>query len=201
MRVSLTALPVGDGLVLWRLDDVTARRAIEDVLNQERQNLADFLHYMPIGVYSADIDGVLTFTNQRFAEWLGVAPEILPGAKLEDLLTANSARPQPEGEWRGEVQFKINGTESFHCLVLQSTYDDAGVTRTRTLVVRDGVMRDHSASPSRVAYERFRALFNAAPVAIAITDPEGIIVDCNAAFEELAHQPRAGPSASVFPSR
>ena len=171
------------------------------MLNQERQNLADFLHYMPIGVYSADIDGVLTFTNQRFAEWLGVAPEILPGAKLEDLLTANSARPQPEGEWRGEVQFKINGTESFHCLVLQSTYDDAGVTRTRTLVVRDGVMRDHSASPSRVAYERFRALFNAAPVAIAITDPEGIIVDCNAAFEELAHQPRAGVIGGTLAER
>jgi len=191
LRISLTALPGGEGLVLWRLDDVTARHVIEDVLNRDRQNLADFLHFMPIGVYSADIDGVLTFANQRFAEWLGAAPDALSGAKLDNLLTPNSARPQPDGEWRGEVQFKSGAGAAIPCLVLQSTYDDAGVTRTRSLVIRDGVLRDTSASPGRVAYERFRVLFNAAPVAIAITDPEGIIVDCNAAFEDLAHQPRS----------
>ncbi len=191
IRVSLTSLPGSEGLMLWRLDDVTARRTIEDVLNRDRQNLADFLHFMPIGVYSADIDGVLTFANLRFAEWLGLVPDALSGAKLEDLLSTNSVRPQPDGEWRGEVQFKSQGGAAIPCLVLQSTYDDAGVTRTRSLVIRDGVMRDTIASPGRMAYERFRVLFNAAPVAIAITDPEGVIVDCNAAFEELAHQPRA----------
>jgi two-component system, cell cycle sensor histidine kinase and response regulator CckA len=191
LRVSLTALPVGDGLILWRLDDVSARRAMDDVLNRDRQNLSDFIHFMPIGVYSADLDGVLNFANQRFAELLGVATDALNGSKLEDLLSPNSARPQAEGEWLGEVQFKTHSGEYIPCLVLQSTYDDAGVTRTRSLVLRDAAMRDQAASPGRVAYERFRVLFNAAPVAIAITDPEGIVVDCNAAFEALANQPRA----------
>ncbi|MDX2145869.1 MAG: response regulator [Rhodospirillaceae bacterium] len=199
-RVALTSIPLGiplgrgladDPLVLWRLDDVTARHAIDEVLNQERQNLADFLHFMPIGVYSADIDGVISFANQRLAEWLGAEPEALIGARLDDWM-AGPVRPQADGEWQGEVQFKARNGESVSALVLQSTYDDAGVTRTRTLAVRDGVMREQSASPGRVAYERFRALFNAAPVAIAITDPEGIVVDCNAAFEELVHQTRAG---------
>jgi two-component system cell cycle sensor histidine kinase/response regulator CckA len=190
MRISVTALPLNGGVLLWRFEDVSGRRAIEDVLNQQYQNVADFLHFMPIGVYSADIDGQVTFANQRFAEWLGRTPDTILGAKLEDLL-AGGVRPQPDGEWRGEVQFKSANGDAVPALVLQSTYDDAGVTRTRTLVVRDGVMREQSAATGRVAYERFRVLFNAAPVAIAITDPDGIIVDCNAAFEQLTHLPRA----------
>ncbi|MSO98064.1 MAG: PAS domain-containing sensor histidine kinase [Rhodospirillaceae bacterium] len=198
LQVSLTALP--EGLMLWRLNDITARRTIEDVLNQERQTLADFLHFMPIGVYSADIDGVITFANHRFAEWMAAKPEDLSGARLEELIIG-SARPQADGEWQGEVQFKSRAGEIFTALVLQSTYDDAGVTRTRTLAVRDGVMREQSTSPGRVAYERFRVLFNAAPVAIAITDPDGIVVDCNAAFEELAHQSRAGVIGGALAER
>jgi len=201
LHVSLSALPVAGGLMLWRLTDVTAQRVITDVLTQDRQTLADFLHFMPIGVYSADIDGQLTFANQRFAELLGAAPETLSGAKLDELLTPASARPQAEGEWRGEVQFKTSTGEVVPCLVLQGTYDDAGVTRTRSLVLRDGVMREASAQPSRVAYERFRALFNAAPVAIAITDPEGVIVDCNAAFEQLSQQPRAAVIGGTLAER
>ncbi|MBL8629796.1 MAG: PAS domain-containing protein [Rhodospirillaceae bacterium] len=191
IRISLTALPVGEGALLWRLDDVTGRHAIEDVLNQQYQNLADFLHFMPIGVYSADIDGNLTFANQRFAEWVGRSPDALLGTKLDDVL-GGGVRPQADGEWRGEVQFKSAAGDVVPALVLQSTYDDAGVTRTRTLVVRDGVMREQAGPTSRGAYERFRVLFNAAPVAIAITDPDGVIVDCNTAFETLSNQPRAG---------
>ncbi len=191
MRISLTALPVDKGVLLWRLDDVTGRHAIEDVLNQQYQNLADFLHFMPIGVYSADIDGNVTFANQRFAEWLGRTPDTMLGTKLDEFL-GGGVRPQADGEWRGEVQFKSAAGDVVPALVLQSTYDDAGITRTRTLVVRDGVMRDQAAPSGRVAYERFRVLFNAAPVAIAITDPDGVIVDCNTAFEALADQPRAG---------
>ena len=180
----------GETLQLWNAADVTARRTIGDILNHERQELSDFLYFLPTGIYSVDVDGVLRFVNQRFAEWLGYDPDELQGLALDDIV-AGAVRPQPEGEWQGEVQFRARNGEVIPTLVLQSTYDDAGVTRTRTLVVRDGMRREQAAAPSRLAYERFRALFDAAPVAIAITDPEGVVVDCNRAFEKLIGQTRA----------
>ena len=51
--------------------------------------------------------------------------------------------------------------------------------------------RQPNAVPERIAYERFRALFDAAPMAIAITDPDGIVVDCNNALEFLSGQTRS----------
>jgi len=189
-EVSIRPLSFGKGLALWTVVDITARRTINDILNQERQDLADFLYFLPTGLYSVDVDGKFRFANQRFAAWLGYGPEDLNGLSLSDVI-AGPNRPQPDGEWQGEVQFKAKNGETVTALVLQSTYDDVGDTRTRTLVIRDGVRREPNSVPGRIAYERFRTLFNAAPVAIAITDPEGIIVDCNRAYEKLINQTRA----------
>jgi two-component system cell cycle sensor histidine kinase/response regulator CckA len=195
----VTVRPLGDELVLWDAVDITARRTIIDIMNQERQDHADFLFLMPGGIYSVDVDGSFRFVNQRFADWLGYDPEELRALKLDDLITGSN-RPQPDGEWQGEVQFRTRTGETVAALVLQSTYDDAGVTRTRTLVVRDGMRREPAAS-GRIAYERFRALFDAAPVAIAITDADGIIVDCNRAFEKLSEQTRPGLMGSPLLDR
>ena len=177
-------------LQLWNATDITARRTIGDILNHERQELSDFLYFLPTGIYSVDVDGQLRFVNQRFAAWLGYDAEELQGVAIDDII-AGPNRPQPDGEWQGEVQFRARNGEQIPALVLQSTYDDAGVTRTRTLVVRDGMRREQAAAPSRLAYERFRALFDAAPVAIAITDQDGVVVDCNRAYEKLMGQTRA----------
>jgi two-component system, cell cycle sensor histidine kinase and response regulator CckA len=188
--ISVRPIEVVQGLLLWSSEDVTARRTINDILGQERQDLADFLHFLPTGLYSVDVDGAFHFANQRFAAWLGYGPEDLNGMALDDVLVGPN-RPQPDGEWQGEVQFKTRTGDVIPALVLQSTFDDAGATRTRTLVVRDGVRREPSSMPGRIAYERFRSLFDVAPMAIAITDPEGAIVDCNKAFEILSNRTRA----------
>jgi len=192
--------PIGEGFMLWDAIDITARRTITDILNQERQDLADFLYLMPAGIYSVDVDGRFRFVNQRFADWLGYDTDELTALKLDDIM-AGANRPQPDGEWQGEVQFKTRAGEPVSALLLQSTYDDAGVTRTRTLVVRDGMRREPAGASGRIAYERFRALFDAAPVAIAITDVDGIVVDCNRAFEKLSAQPRAGLMGSLLLER
>ncbi len=188
--VSVRPLPPVRGLLLWSAVDITARRTIDDVLGRERQDLADFLHFLPTGLYSVDVDGKFRFANQRFADWLGYGAEELNGLSLDDVI-AGPNRPQPDGAWQGEVQFKGRNGETVAALVLQSTYDDAGDTRTRTLVIRDGARRELNAATGRVADERFRSLFDVAPVAIAITDPEGTVVDCNRALEKLINQNRA----------
>ncbi|MBT7450420.1 MAG: PAS domain-containing protein, partial [Rhodospirillaceae bacterium] len=129
----LESLP---NFLVWSLEDITARKAINDILSRERQDLADFLDFMPTGVYSVDVDGAFHYVNQRFAEWLGRSAEELVNLSLDDVL-AGASRPDLDGEWQGRVRFQTAAGDAIDTLVFQSTYDDAGVTRTRSLVMRD----------------------------------------------------------------
>jgi len=101
---------------------------------------------------------------------------------------AGTVRPDPDGEWHGHVRFLSTQGETVETLVFQSTYDDAGVTRTRTLVMRDVNSEPEQNDGSRQT--GFRALFDSAPVAIAITEPDGSIADSNQAFARLVNQSR-----------
>ncbi len=186
-QVAIRPLESLPDFLLWSLEDITARKAINDILSQERQDLADFLDFMPTGIYSVDVDGTFHYANQRFAQWLGRSPDDLIGSPLDEVL-AGTVRPDPDGEWHGHVRFLSTQGETVETLVFQSTYDDAGVTRTRTLVMRDVNSEPEQNDGSRQT--GFRALFDSAPVAIAITEPDGSIADSNQAFARLVNQSR-----------
>jgi two-component system cell cycle sensor histidine kinase/response regulator CckA len=179
---SVTVRPAPVGGCVWAAEDVTARRAIEGILLGERDEMAEFLYFTPVGLYSADSDNRLRFVNQRLAEWLGHAPEDLVGRPLEEVL-ADEAVPEAEGAWRGDLTFRTRGGHTFSALVLQSTFDELGETRTRTVVVRDGLA---AVAPAPSGDDRrFRWLFDGAPVGLCLVDLDGCITDCNPAFERM----------------
>ncbi|WP_299442316.1 ATP-binding protein [uncultured Rhodospira sp.] len=179
---------------LWQARDVTARRAIDEVLTRERESLSDFLYYLPVGLYSADTDGRLRFVNQRMARWLDRTPESLRAAPLADLVEGG-VPPLQDGDWRGEVRFVSATGRRFSALVSQVSHDDAGELLTRTVVMRDAIEAPPAATgqdgigPWR--WDRmFRWLFDGAPVGIALTDPDGRLTDCNRALEVMLGQAR-----------
>ncbi|MFL2771891.1 MAG: PAS domain-containing protein [Rhodospirillaceae bacterium] len=180
----LDALP---GYFVWSLEDITANKAINDILSQERQDLADFLDYMPTGVYSVDVDGEFHYANQRFLQWLGYTPEEIHGKSLDDVIEG-TVRPDPDGEWHGSVLFKSKFGETVEALVFQATFDDAGITRTRSIVLRD--VSSEKNSEYNDGRSHFRSLFDSAPVAIAIVEPDGVIGDCNRSFAQLVLRDR-----------
>lgn len=67
-HISIRQLSVG---TLWRVRDMTASRALDAVMRQETQELAEFLDILPIGLYQIDAGGVIHFVNQRLCDWLG----------------------------------------------------------------------------------------------------------------------------------
>lgn len=183
-QLSVRPVPVRgrrEPLLVWAAEDVSARRVIDDILVREREDLAEFLYFAPVGLYSADAEGRLRFVNQRLAEWLGTTPEDLLGGSL-DTIIADGAAPEMEGAWRGDLTFVERSGRTFPALVLQTTYDDVGETRTRTVVVRDGLQAPATVGDDR----RFRWLFDGAPVGLCLLDLEGMVSDVNPAFERMA---------------
>ncbi len=186
-QISVRPMETFPDLYVWSLEDVTAQRAINDVLSRERQDLADFLDFMPTGIYSVDVDGAFHYVNQRFAEWLGYTADQIMDLSLDDVL-AGSKRPDPDGEWQGRVCFRTLNGDVIDALVFQGTYDDAGVTRTRSLVMRD--VSEETQGRQDANASGFRSLLDFAPVATALTESDGTISDCNRAFARLVAQER-----------
>lgn len=176
------------GCVLWQAEDVTPRRAIEDVLRRDRDDLSDFLHFLPVGLYSADSDGVLRRVNQRFAEWLGHDPVALEGLALPEVL--DGPLPEGDGTWRGAVVFRTREGRALPAFVAQDVYDDGGETRTRSAVLRldDVAQYVEPAAPGAASGGRdgsFRRLFDRAPTALAVLDGAGCVEAPNPVFARL----------------
>ena len=86
--------------------DVSARRAVENVLKGEREYLGDFLDFLPVGVYALDSEQTFRYVNRTFAEWLGATPDKLLGQPLAAVLADGSTRPEIDGAWRGLVRLR-----------------------------------------------------------------------------------------------
>ncbi|MBW7852467.1 MAG: PAS domain-containing protein [Rhodospirillales bacterium] len=167
--------------VLWSAEEVTARRAIEEILRRENEVLTDFLDFLPVGVYSADTEGRFRYVNQRLAEWLGWAPDRLIGRDLREVL---GVVPDPEDD-RTEMRLKGRNGEVFQAFVSHAVYDDAGETLTRSVVVRDLMPERSLERALKAAERRFRWLFDDAPVGIVLVDPDGTVNACNRAFQAM----------------
>lgn len=190
--VSVRPLVSGVGASVWMAEDVTARRAIEDILVREREDLAEFLYFTPVGVYSADSAGRFRMVNQRLAEWLGVSGDSLLMRPVEDYLVEGDI-PEADGSWSGQLTFRSAHGQAFSALLVQGTYDDGGEIRTRSVLMRaDGgedppVFSAALADPATVgSAQQFRWLFDGAPVGLCLIDFEGIVTDCNPAFEKIS---------------
>ncbi|MBC7951761.1 MAG: PAS domain-containing protein [Rhodospirillaceae bacterium] len=179
--LALEVRPAGKGAMAWFVEDVTARRAIEETLRRENEWLADFVDFLPVGCYSADSDGIIRSVNHRLAEWLGRSPAELIGQNLADIL---GTVPDPEEE-RTELRLVGRGGEVFQALLAHSVFDDGGEIRTRSVVVRDMVPEHQWERALRAAERRFRWLFDDAPVGIALIELDGTVGTCNLAFQAM----------------
>jgi two-component system cell cycle sensor histidine kinase/response regulator CckA len=206
---SVSAYPVKDheGYVLWRIEDITSRRQMEQVLREEREKLVDFLENASAGFYSVDEEGRFLYVNQTLAGWLGASPDdILKGDhRLHDYIAgvrAKNAPPYdpfggPTAGVSGEVSFRAQGGRLFQAAVSQTIKEDreSGQLRTRA-IVRDMTAERELEQVLRVSEQRFHRLFEDAPIGIALLDLQGRITDSNRMFRDmvgrLPHQNEAG---------
>ncbi len=176
--------PLEGGGAVWTIEDVSARRAIEETLRRDHELLADFIDFLPVGFYSADIEGRFRFVNQRLAEWVGQPAEALIGQQLAEVL---GVEPNPE-EDRAEMRMKGRGGDVFQAFVTHTVFDEGGEMRTRSVVVRDLMPERHWERAVKTAERRFHWLFEDAPVGITLVDPDTSISGCNPAFAQLLGQ-------------
>ena len=181
------------GASSWVIVDVTASRQMEEVLQEERAKIIDFLDHAPVGFYSVDGDGRFLYMNATLADWLGVRLDAVESGavRLHDIVadrppTGTLAHDPLGGRGKaGEVMLADRAGRRFPAFITQTLVQGPeGPLRTRAVVRDLGPEREMAAALERTE-QGFRRLFEEAPVAIARLDPAGRIDEFNPAFKRL----------------
>ncbi len=182
------------GQILLRLEDVTTQRHDAEAARREQARLHDFLDHAPVGFFSLNEDGQFQLVNATMAQWLGTTPEKLTGdgVPLHAVLATPPHRANPYDivarggpEQRGEVTLVGRDGRQFAVFVHQRIVrDEWGRLRTRA-VVRDLTPEHEWAAALQSSEQRFRRLFDTAPIGIVLLKRDLAIAECNQAFAAL----------------
>ena len=187
-RISIKQLGVG---TLWRVQDITATRALDVVMRREMRELSEFLDILPVGLYQMDAGGIIHFLNRRFCDWLGYGDvQDLKGKKLTDIL-AGTDLPELDGLWHGELTFRTR-TGSFFCaFVTHAVYDENGETMLRACVIRDvKSVRSRGHDPVKESGLCFSRLFSESPVGMAFLDKNNNVTEINSTLLQMFSRQR-----------
>jgi len=195
-EVAVNPLGSKPGFTVWNVEDITARRQMEQVIREDQQKLVNFVENAPIGFYSVDANGRFMFVNHVFADWLGTTPTaLLDGARrLGDFLADGTAPdvpyspfPAAGGGESGEVVLRGPGSVDFQAHIAQRLVPGAdGEGPVIHSVVRDLTqIREWERALSRSQY-RLEQFFAVAPIGIVLLDAEGRIDTANQAFLDMA---------------
>ena len=212
----------GDGTaryVQWRALDITEEKRALSARQSAEARRADLLDGLPVGVFSVDGRGRIVYANSCLANWLGVDRVAMGGRPFADFVT--SASPiNGNGNGGGEdeddlgqdghglVTLRAADGSEFTASLLQTHREttDGTLVYTRSILLRDMAWADDSGGAPSGANglgpaKRLRFLFDDAPVAIALLDGQGRVMDCNRAFLTLAGAHRDVVAGHPFAER
>ncbi len=195
MLVSERPIPKSGGHVRWRFKDVTADRQIDALVDAERTKLIDLMDNASVGILAVDAEGHFEFVNATFADWVGMNATDLSANEwaLHDFLLRPASDLAPHAALRGErsrhagqVQFVAVDGREFLAAVDQTLVRDASghLIRAR-YIIRDLEPELRWQDALRISEQRFRRVFQEAPIGILLLGGDGRIRESNDAAETV----------------
>jgi PAS domain S-box-containing protein len=177
--------------------DVTERKRAEEALKESEARLATLAHAVESTaemICITDMEDSFTFANPAFlkgygyteAEIIGKTPAILfspqnPPSLLGEILKATRA-----GGWNGEViDRRKDGTDFPISLGTSQIRDSEGEVIGLIGVARDITERKRAEAVLKESEEKFRTLFESAPIGMALHDARGKYVQTNQTYQRM----------------
>src|SRR5262249_40271122 len=179
----------------WTVGDVTRDRARQEDFFVELRDAIDFLDHAPVGFFSVDPKGKVSYINATLASWLDHdLAEIGSGdLKVTDIVAGEGGAllapmPGEPGNVKTDVHDIDLKTRSGRTVPMRLYHKvafaaDGTPGGSRTVVLSRA--REEVADPARTAEVRFVRFFHNTPMAIATVDKAGKIARANAPFVRM----------------
>ncbi|MEM6383868.1 MAG: response regulator [Pseudomonadota bacterium] len=196
--------------IAWRVRDITAERVRQEQLFKDLQQAVDYLDHAPAGFFSCEQSGAIDYMNATLASWLGYDLTDVDqlGLTLTDMLAGDGAALLASAPTTTDYDglativdvdlLRRNGSRMpvrIHHRVPISP--DGAPRASRTLVINrsTGFDADESVRAAEVKFARF---FHNAPVAIAVVDQDGVVVQRNAPFAGMFPATNSGEKVGTL---
>jgi len=158
------------------------------------QRCRAFLENADVTICEIDAKGVFLFANPASAETLGQKPEDVVGRTIWDVFPQDIADRRisrirdaiRSGQaYTREMSMEVNGRLSWYQAAVRPLKDDSGRASSVLVVATDVTERRLTEQALRASEERYRVLFEAAPVGIGISDRRGKVLASNKCMDEI----------------
>ncbi len=170
------------------ITDITARKQAEEALDLFNHSIKSINECVSI----TDLNNIILFVNQAFFKTYGYTEEEVIGKPIYIVRTDtpigkdNVLDNTLHGGWQGELlNRKKDGTIFPISLRTSVVYNEKGQPIALVGIATDITERKRAEEMMKVSEEKYRMIFDEAPMGIAISTIEGKIIDLNKAQAEM----------------
>jgi len=175
------------------LRDITERKRAEQAQRENEVRLREVFEYAPVGIYLSGPAGRITEANAAFCRMVGYSKEemlAMTWTELchpDDLATALKAKHElwldPAGRMDVEGRYiHRDGSVVWSRMQVALARTVEGSPRYAVIHAEDITERKRAEHALRESEDRFREVFEHAPVGMYVTGPEGELTKVNKAF-------------------
>ena len=171
--------------------DITHIKQAEAALRQSEERFRSTFEQVAVGMSHNDLNGTWIRVNDRLCDMLGYTRAELLAVSFREVTHPDDLAADLDRFHRclaGEISSYVlekrylhkNGSELWGTLTVSLVRDQAGAPQYFIAVVEDISQRKRTELRLRQSEERFRRLFDGAPLPSYLVDPlDGAVVDCN----------------------
>ncbi len=178
-------------VIFTSLVDITARKRAERTLQQSEVKYRDLVDGSIQGVLVHQ-DGKVVYANRAAGDIHGYDAEAMIGVPVQQLFPDDERERITrfrDNRTEGHIEFRVarpNGDQIWVEGFARNIYWEGNEARQNTFVNID--VRKKAQDALAESEERFRSVFDNAPIAIVLKDKEGRIQLTNRAYEEFFHR-------------
>jgi diguanylate cyclase (GGDEF)-like protein/PAS domain S-box-containing protein len=177
--------------------DVSERTLADEALRQSEERFRLLFENAPLGIVLVDQKGSVTAANRMFAEMSGYSIEGAVGLTSTDISPVEdraATRELEEGILSGRLKttdrdrrlLRKDGSTAWIRMTTTFIRDNLGKAQWGIAVFQDVHERKRAEEAIRQSEERFRLLFENAPLGVILIDQKGNLTSANRKFAELS---------------
>ncbi|MDP2234824.1 MAG: PAS domain S-box protein [Bacteroidales bacterium] len=186
----------GKNIIATISQDITDRRESELALRKSESHLRTLVNTIPDLIWLKDSNGVYLSCNPMFERFFGAAEADIIGKtdydfvdrelagffRENDQKAIKAGKPTSNEEW---VTFADDGHRAFLDTIKSPIYDSDGTVLGILGIGRDITERMLAEQKIQDSEKRFRAIFDQAPIAVALIDLQGYPILSNLRLSEM----------------